>query len=87
MDLIVNLNALMEFGATTVVAGHKIPGLADSITFTSDYIFNFNREAKTAGTSEALITKIRELGRDVLDNFILVNSAQVGVGEISPWEE
>jgi glyoxylase-like metal-dependent hydrolase (beta-lactamase superfamily II) len=88
-----NLNGLIALNAEKVVAGHKIPGLDDSpesIAFTRDYILDFNREAKVAKDSEALIGKMRELYpdvRDVLDNFILVNSAQVAVGEIPPWEE
>ena len=93
MKWVDNLNELLELGATSVVAGHKIPGLddsADSITFTRDYILDFSREAKTAENSEELIATMRALYpdvRDVLDNFILVNSAQVGVGEVPPWEE
>ncbi len=88
-----NLNGLLDLGATSVVAGHKLPGLddsADSITFTRDYILAFDREAKTAGSSQALIARMRELYPNVIDvlgDFILVNSAQVGVGEVPPWEE
>jgi glyoxylase-like metal-dependent hydrolase (beta-lactamase superfamily II) len=88
-----NLNSLLDLGATTVVAGHKLPGLddsADSITFTRDYILAFNREAKNAESSQALIARMRALYPDVIDvlgDFILVNSAQVGVGEVPPWEE
>jgi len=93
LEWVDNLNELLALDAEIVVAGHKLPGLDDdpsSITFTRDYILDFNREAKVAEDSEALITKMRELYPDVidvLDNFILVNSAQVGVGEIPPWEE
>ena len=59
--------------------GHDGPA---SLAFTRDYIRDFNREAKTAGTSENLIARMRELYpsvQDVLDNFILVNSAQVEI--------
>ena len=88
-----NLDELMTMNPQVVVAGHKRPGMDDSpesLAFTRDYIDTFNREAKTAESSEALIAKMRSLYPDVidvLDNFILVNSAQVGVGEIPPWEE
>jgi glyoxylase-like metal-dependent hydrolase (beta-lactamase superfamily II) len=87
------LNELMALGATTVVAGHKRPGLddgAESLAFTRDYILAFGREAEAAADSNALIARMRELYPDVidvLDNFILVNSAQVGTGEVPPWEE
>ena len=93
IEWVANLNQLMEMDADIVVAGHKIPGLDDdpsSLQFTRDYILDFNREAKIAENSEALIAKMRELYPDVidvLDNFILVNSAQVAVGETPPWEE
>lgn len=88
-----NLNDLAKLDPEIVVAGHKVPGLDDdpsSIAFTRNYILDFNREAKSAETSQELIATMRELYPnviDVLDNFILVNSAQVGVGEIPPWEE
>jgi len=88
-----NLNDLAELNPEIVVAGHKVPGLDDdpsSIAFTRNYILDFNREAKTAETSQELIATMRGLYPnviDVLDNFILVNSAQVGVGEVPPWEE
>lgn len=93
MSWVDNLEELMELDAQLVVAGHKLPGLGDdpeSLEFTRDYIVDFNREAKTAGTSEDLIRRMRELYpdvADVLNDFILVNSAQVGVGEVPPWEE
>jgi glyoxylase-like metal-dependent hydrolase (beta-lactamase superfamily II) len=93
LDWVANLNALIDMNPKIVVAGHKRPGLDDdlsSLTFTRDYIVDFNREAKAARNSTALIAKMRGLYPDVidvLDNFILVNSAQVGVGEIPPWEE
>lgn len=88
-----NLEKLMALKAKTVVAGHKLPGMDDSpesLAFTRDYILDFNREAREAESSEVLINRMRELYPDVgdvLDNFILVNSAQVGVGEAAPWEE
>lgn len=93
LDWVANLNALIDLQPEIVVAGHKRPGLDDapsSLAFTRDYILDFNREAKAAENSGALIAKMQELYPDVidvLDNFILPNSAQVGVGEVPPWEE
>jgi len=93
MAWIDNLDKLADLDAEVIIAGHKRPGLEDdasSLAFTKNYILDFNREAKAATNSEALIAKMRELYPnviDVLDNFILVNSAQVGVGEVPPWEE
>ncbi|MDT8398358.1 MAG: MBL fold metallo-hydrolase [Pseudomonadales bacterium] len=93
LEWLANLDALMAMEPAIVVAGHKRPGLDDtaaSLRFTRDYIADFNREAKTAINSDALIARMRQLYPnviDVLDNFILSNSAQVGVGEVPPWEE
>jgi glyoxylase-like metal-dependent hydrolase (beta-lactamase superfamily II) len=93
LDWVANLDAMIDMNPAIVVAGHKRPDLDDdvsSLAFTRDYIVDFNREAKTARNANALINKMRQLYPDVidvLDNFILVNSAQVGVGEVPPWEE
>lgn len=93
LDWIANLDGLAALNPDKVIAGHKRPGLEDdasSLVFTRQYILDFNREAKTAEDSQALIARMRELYPDVIDvlgDFILVNSAQVGVGEVPPWEE
>jgi len=93
LDWVANLDAMIDMNPAIVVAGHKRPDLDDdvsSLAITRDYIVDFNREAKTARNANALINKMRQLYPDVidvLDNFILVNSAQVGVGEVPPWEE
>lgn len=87
------LDRLAALGPEIVVAGHKKPGLGDTpdaIAFTRDYIGYFGRAAGSAGNSEALIRAMRKKYPDVLDalnDFILVNSARVGVGEMPPWEE
>lgn len=87
------LKELEQLDPAIVVAGHKRPGLPDdssSLAFTRDYILAFNREARAAADSQTLIARMRTLYPDVidvLDNFILVNSAQVAVGETPPWEE
>ena len=93
MTWVQNLDELIGLNAEIVVAGHKLPHLDDgpeSLVFTRDYILDFDREAGVAKTSVQLIARMRELYpdvQDVLDDFILVNSAQVGVGEVPPWEE
>ncbi len=87
------LDRLAALKPEIVVAGHKKPGLKDdpdAIRFTREYVETFNAAAKTAGTSEKLIETMRGKYPDVLDalnDFILVGSAKVGVGETPPWEE
>jgi len=88
-----SLDELIALKPEVVVAGHKLPDLDDdtsSLAFTRDYIIQFERLTRQVKTSGELITAMRKLYpdvQDVLDNFILVNSAQVGTGEIPPWEE
>jgi glyoxylase-like metal-dependent hydrolase (beta-lactamase superfamily II) len=87
------LDRLIALEPEIVVAGHKLPQLDDdpsSLVFTRDYIITFGRLAEQLETSEDLIAAMRaeypEL-QDVIDDFILVNSAKVAVGEMPPWEE
>lgn len=88
-----SLDRLMAYEPDVVVAGHKVPGLEDdpsSLAFTRQYIVDFSREAEKAKDSATMIARMQALYPDVidvLDNFILPNSAQVGVGEVPPWEE
>ena len=88
-----SMDLMIALEPEIVVAGHKIPHLEDdpsSLAFTRQYLVDFSRLAKQVNSSEQLIAQIRALYPnviDVLDNFILVNSAQVAVGEMPPWEE
>jgi glyoxylase-like metal-dependent hydrolase (beta-lactamase superfamily II) len=88
-----SVNRLAALGAVTIVAGHKRPGLADdvgSLTFTKNYLETFNREIARSKKSEDLIARIRKEFPDtidVLDNFILPNSAKVAMGEMPIWDE
>lgn len=88
-----SLDRLMALEPEVVVAGHKLPHLDDdpsSLAFTRDYIVTFSQLAGELETSEELIAAMRQRYpgvKDALGDFILVNSAQVGVGEIPPWEE
>ena len=88
-----SMDLMIALEPEIVVAGHKIPSLEDdpsSLAFTRQYLVDFSRLAKQVNSSEQLIAQIRALYPnviDVLDNFILVNSVQVAVGEMPPWEE
>ena len=92
-DWIESLDRMIALAPEIVVAGHKIPSWNDdasSLAFTREYLVEFSRLAKDAKSSEELITAVRARYPeviDVLDNFILVNSAQVATGEVPPWEE
>jgi glyoxylase-like metal-dependent hydrolase (beta-lactamase superfamily II) len=92
-DWIESLDELAGLDAATVVAGHKLPHLGDdasALSYTREYILDFDREARQAKHSEALIARMRKLYpdvQDVLNDFILPNSARVGVGEEAPWQE
>lgn len=93
MEWINSLDKLAALKPEVVIAGHKLPHLSDdpgAIKFTRDYIVEFGRAANSSKTSAELITKIEKRFpdvRDVLNNFILGESAKVGVGEVPPWEE
>jgi hypothetical protein len=84
---------LGRLGATTVVAGHKKPGLPDdatSIEYTRTYLVEFEKALRSAKTSEQLATAMRARFPDTidaLDDFILTNSSKVATGEAPPWAE
>jgi glyoxylase-like metal-dependent hydrolase (beta-lactamase superfamily II) len=88
-----SLDDLAALNPKVVVAGHKLPGLADdpaALKYTRDYIVEFGRAAKQSKTSADLIAAMQKQFpkvQDVLNNFILGESAKVGVGEVPPWEE
>lgn len=88
-----SLDTLMALNPRVVVAGHKLPNLPDdpaALQYTRDYIVEFARAAKKSKTSAELIAAMEKRFpdvRDVLNDFILGESAKVGVGEIPPWEE
>ena len=92
-DWLRTLDTLLALQPNVVVAGHKLPHLdndASALQFTRDYILEFDRAAKSLKTSGELIAAIQKRFpdvQDVLNNFILGESAKVGVGEIPPWEE
>ena len=92
-DWLASLDRLAALKPKIVVAGHKLPGLPDNtsaLDFTRRYLLAFKAAAKKSKTSDELMKTIRQEfpdTRDVLDNFILVNSAKVATGEMPPWEE
>lgn len=90
---IASLDRLIALKPAIVVAGHKLPRLGDdpsSLTFTRQYIVDFGQVAERSANSAEMITAMRAKYpdvEDVLDDFILVNSAKVAVGEEPPWTE
>ena len=88
-----SLDRLIALKPEVVVAGHKLPQLDDdpaSLAFTRRYILDFGQAAERSRSSAELIAAMRAKYpdvRDVLDDFILVNSAKVAVGEVPPWKE
>jgi hypothetical protein len=92
-DWLRSLDVLEALGARIVVSGHQLPGTAPdpaAIGFTRDYLKTFNAAAESSRSSDELAAKIRAAfpaAQDVLDGFILGNSAKVGAGEMPPWDE
>ena len=90
---VIALDTLQKLNPKTVIAGHKLPNLADdpaALQYTRDYIIEFGLAAKRSKTSAELITAMQTRFpevKDVLNNFILGESAKVGVGEVPPWQE
>ncbi len=89
----VSLDKLAALGATTIVAGHKKPGLKDdtsALRYTREYLARFERAIAESKSSADLSAKIRAAFPatiDVLDDFLLGNSSKVAMGEMPPWEE
>ncbi len=90
---LVSLDRLGALHPKIVVAGHKFPGLPDdasALTFTRDYITAFDGAAASSKTSAELMAKIKARfpdTHDVLNDFILPNSAKVATGEMPRWDE
>lgn len=92
-DWLKSLDRLKALKPKVVVAGHKLPGLPNdpaALQYTRDYIVAFGKAAQRSKTSAELIAAMEKRFpdvQDVLNNFILGESAKVGVGEEPPWEE
>ena len=62
----------------------------DALAFTRDYLVAFDAATAASKTAKELIARIKARfpdTRDVLDDFILPNSAKVATGEAAPWTE
>jgi glyoxylase-like metal-dependent hydrolase (beta-lactamase superfamily II) len=88
-----SLDRLASLGATTVVAGHKKPGLPDdasAIAYTKKYLEVFEKSVAGSKTSAQLAAAMRAAFPqtiDVFDDFLLGNSSKVAMGEMPPWQE
>jgi glyoxylase-like metal-dependent hydrolase (beta-lactamase superfamily II) len=88
-----SVERLAALGATTIVGGHQKPGtLNDSSTieFTRSYLAHMDAAIKSSRNSTELTARINSdfpQTIDVLNNFILGNSAKVVMGETPLWKE
>ena len=84
---------LAALGATTVVAGHKKPGLPDdasSIVYTRKYLQVFEKAVDSSKTSAEVRAKVQAAFPNTIDvfgDFLLGNSSKVAMGEDPPWVE
>ncbi|WP_120077005.1 MBL fold metallo-hydrolase [Aurantiacibacter odishensis] len=88
-----SMDSLEELQPEIVVAGHARPGLPDDISgieFTYRYLDAWPGLVADAADSDDLQAKVRAAFPttiDVLDDFILVNSTEVAMGEQPIWTE
>ncbi|MCW2406909.1 glyoxylase-like metal-dependent hydrolase (beta-lactamase superfamily II) [Sphingobium sp. B1D7B] len=84
---------LAELKPTMVVPGHSKAGLANDasgLAFTRDYLAAWPQLIAQSKNSTDFMAKVRAKFPDtidVLNGFILPNSAKVAMGEEKPWEE
>lgn len=87
------LDTLSALTPDIIVAGHAKPGLPNDVSgleFSRDYLTKWQELVAVATDSQDLQKKVRAAFPetiDVLDNFILPNSADVAMGEQEPWQE
>jgi glyoxylase-like metal-dependent hydrolase (beta-lactamase superfamily II) len=87
------LDTLAALGPEIVVAGHAKPGLPNDFSglqFSMDYLSAWPELVAQSKDSADLTARVKARfpeAIDVLDNFILGNSAPVAMGEAPPWEE
>ncbi len=92
-DWLKSVEMMAALKPKAVVAGHKQPGMADdssALDFTRSYLVAFKAAAANSKTSGELIAKIKAEfpdTKDVLNDFILPNSAKVATGEEPLWTE
>jgi glyoxylase-like metal-dependent hydrolase (beta-lactamase superfamily II) len=88
-----SIDKLAALSPTTIVAGHKKPGLPDDascIAYTRKYLQEFEKAVDSSRNSADLMVRMRTAFPntiDVLNDFILGNSAKVAMGESPPWTE
>ncbi|WP_338241312.1 MBL fold metallo-hydrolase [Aurantiacibacter hainanensis] len=88
-----SIETLAALEPEIVVAGHARPGLPDDasgLAFTADYLEAWPSLAANAADSDDMQRLVRAAYPttiDVLDDFILVNSTEVAVGEQPMWTE
>jgi hypothetical protein len=88
-----SIDQLARLGATTVVAGHKKPGLPDdasAIAYSRKYLEVFEKNVASSKTSAQLAAAMRTAlpqTIDVFHDFLLGNSSKVAMGEMPPWQE
>jgi glyoxylase-like metal-dependent hydrolase (beta-lactamase superfamily II) len=87
------IDELASLNPKLVVAGHARPGLpndASGLDFTGAYLAAWPEMVAQAQDSKELIAIVQArfpTTIDVLDDFILKNSAEVAMGEQAAWEE
>jgi glyoxylase-like metal-dependent hydrolase (beta-lactamase superfamily II) len=92
-DWLKSIDQMMALKPKIVVAGHKQPGMADdasALDFTKRYLLAFKAAAAKSKTSGELIAAIHAQfpdTKDVLNDFILPNSAKIATHEEPIWQE
>lgn len=88
-----SLDRLEALKPELIVAGHRRPDLKfdnNAITFTRGYLKKFEQLTARSKTSKELVNGMRKAFPDtidVIDDFILINSSKVAMGEMPPWDE
>ena len=88
-----SVDRLAALGATTVVAGHKKPGLPDDTTpiaYTRKYLDAFERAVSSSKNAADLASQMRRAFPgtiDVMGDFLLGTSSKVAKGETPIWQE
>lgn len=88
-----SIDSLLALEPEIVVAGHAKPGLPNDISgleFSRDYLQRWPQLVAASSDSADLQRRVKAAFPDtidVLNDFILPNSADVAMGEQAPWEE
>lgn len=92
-DWLKAVDRLSSLGATTVIAGHKKPGLPDdasALAYTRNYLVAWETAVKASKDSADLRRRINAAFPqtiDILGDFLLGNSSRVAMGEEPAWQE